>query len=138
HPDFVSNNKLYTYTSEPVSGPADFTVAIPGGESFNNQAVIAEWEIDPGNINQVGVTTRRELMRIDDPQFNHNGGTLRFGSDGLLYIAIGDGGNRDDDGSGHSAQGNGQDTGNVFGSILRIDVDTTDTGKQYAVPPGNP
>ena len=49
---------------------------------------------------------------------------INFGHDGKLYIAIGDGGNANDVGSGHSfPQGNGQDPHNVLGTILRIDTD---------------
>jgi len=59
---------------------------------------------------------------------NHNGGTVAFGPDGYLYLALGDGG-----GSGDPFD-NGQDPSTWYGSILRIDVSTT----PYAIPPDNP
>ena len=70
------------------------------------------------------------ILRIDQPQFNHNGGTLIFGPDKMLYVTLGDGGGADDQGQGgdnvgHSAQGNGQDTSNILGTIIRINPGAT-------------
>jgi glucose/arabinose dehydrogenase len=146
HPDFATvgsagYGKLYTYTSErrTVSGvtiPADFTVSSP---SFNHQSVVAEWSVDPQNPDAVDPTTRRELMRIDQPQSNHNGGMLAFGPDDLLYISLGDGGSANDVGNGHGTIGNGQDPSNVLGSILRIDPTGTNSANgKYGVPGDNP
>ncbi len=139
HPEYVQNGRLYTYTSEPVSGPADFTV--PAQLPFDHQSVVTEWQVpapaDPDAVVDLG--SARELLRIDEPQFNHNAGALAFGPDGYLYISVGDGGNRDDVGNGHSPGGNGQDTGNVLGSVLRIDVDGSNAmNGAYGIPPENP
>jgi glucose/arabinose dehydrogenase len=62
-------------------------------------------------------------------QDNHNGGGLRFGPDGMLYIAVGDGG------GGGDPQCRGQDRGNFLGKLLRIDVSGA---SGYTVPPNNP
>jgi glucose/arabinose dehydrogenase len=87
----------------------------------------------------VDPASARELMRIAKPQFNHNGGAVNFGPDHLLYIATGDGGEADDQGAGHTAQGNGQDTSNLLGKILRIDPQGNDAANgQYSVPLDNP
>ncbi len=140
HPGFPGSRKVYTYTSEPMDGTADFTVELSSG-SHDHQAVIAEWLLNPLDPNVVLTSSRRELLRIDEPQFNHDGGTIRFGSDGLLYIALGDGGRADDDADGHGTTGNGQNAGNVLGTLLRIDVDgggTTSSNGQYGVPTSNP
>ena len=100
HPGFSDSaspgfHKLYTYTSEPVSGPADFTVPITG--SFDNQGVLAEWKVSTGNPDVVDPSTRREVFRLDHPQSNHNGCKLAFrASDHYLYISIGDGGGGND------------------------------------------
>jgi len=72
--------------------------------------------------------TRRELLSIDQPYANHNGGMLAFGPDGFLYISTGDGG------SGGDAQGNAQSLDTLLGKILRIDPD----GDPYTVSGSNP
>ena len=153
HPGFndptsAGFRKLYTYTSEPVSGSADFTV--PSPEGFDHQNVIAEWRVSESNPDVVDPASRREIMRIDWPQPSHNAGKIAFRlSDGMLYIALGDGGGGNDLGSGHNpATGNGQDITTVLGKILRIDpldpaVTSADRGSvsangRYRVPASNP
>lgn len=140
HPGYATNGLLYTYTSEPVAAAADFST-IPVGESADHQSVVSEWQVpNPGNpASVVDPGSAREVLRIDEPQFNHNGGGLGFGPDGLLYVSLGDGGNADDEGAGHSPGGNGQDLGNVLGTILRIDPLGTDAANgTYGIPAGNP
>jgi glucose/arabinose dehydrogenase len=138
HPSFASNGKVYTYTSEPLSGTADFTTPVPA--TMDHQSVIAEWKVSTGDPNAIDTSTRRELLRIDKPQFNHNAGTLRFGPDGFLYFGLGDGGNGDDEGPGHlPITGNAQDTGNVYGKIHRVDVDGSNSANgHYGIPASNP
>lgn len=140
HPGYAENGLLYTYTSEPVGPAADFST-LPPGTVANHQSLIIEWHVpnpsDPGSV--VDPTSARVLLRIDQPQFNHDGGDLHFGPDGLLYIALGDGGRADDQGVGHGESGNGQDLGNVMGTILRIDPDGGNSANgRYGIPPDNP
>ncbi len=144
HPNFAISGqngfgRFYTYTSEASNGAADFTVPLPAGEQFNHQSVIREWTVDPTS-NVVTGASSREIMRIDQPQFNHNGGAVEFGGDGKLYVALGDGGAARDQGSGHNTTtGNGQDLSNVLGSILRIDpLGSNSANGQYGVPGDNP
>ena len=72
--------------------------------------------------------TRTQLLRIDQPYSNHNGGDIHIGPDGHLYIALGDGGGQGDPGN------NGQDRTSLLGKILRIDP----RGNPYRNPEDNP
>ncbi len=141
HPDYARNGLLYTFTGEPFVPPGDFTSTYPPGVLPNHQSVITEWRVpdpsDPQAVVDPG--SRRVLMRIDQPQVNHNGGCILFGPDGMLYITLGDGGAGEDEGPGHGATGNSQDLGNVLGDILRIDVNGRDSANgRYGIPPDNP
>lgn len=144
HPGFADAassgfGRMYTYHSAPLGGVADFTVPLVSQPTHDHQSVVSEWTLsDPAS--NVFSGTRRELLRIDQPQANHNAGALAFGPDDLLYIGLGDGGNFDDQGDGHTAGiGNGQDRGNVLGSMLRIDPLGNDSANsQYGIPTGNP
>jgi glucose/arabinose dehydrogenase len=140
--------KFYTYTSEPVTGAADFTV--PKTTAFDHQSVVAEWQVSAGNPDLADSASRREVMRVDEPQANHNGGKLAFRPGELyLYIGLGDGGASNDVGDGHNnITGNGQDLTTVLGKILRIDpldpaltagsTDPVSTNGHYRVPESNP
>jgi len=152
HPDFADPSKdgyrkVYTYTSEPVSESlaANFTTAeVPNGFEFNHQSVITEWHVSSNNADVIDTNSRRELMRIDQPQFNHDGGNLAFGPDHYLYISLGDGGGGDDQDfaggtDGHGANGNAQNTENIYGSVLRIDpLGNNSVNNQYGIPAENP
>jgi glucose/arabinose dehydrogenase len=158
HPDYDAPGapgfgRLYTYYSVPVDGPADFTTADPPppGREFNHQSVIVEWQVDPANPDRVDPGSARELIRVDQPQFNHNAGEVRFGPDGMLYIAFGDGGGADDEDGiaslggitfGHGPTGNGQNLETVHGSLLRIDplglTGAISANGEYSVPSDNP
>ena len=140
HPAYVDNGLLYVYTSEPAKGKADFST-MPKGEKPNHQTVISEWQVpDPTNPDSVvDPKSDRVLLRIHQPQFNHDGGALNFGPDGMLYISLGDGGGGDDDGIGHGEEGNGQNRSNVLGTVLRINPLGEDSANgKYGIPSDNP
>ncbi|GAB3083251.1 PQQ-dependent sugar dehydrogenase [Pedococcus soli] len=141
-PGYKHNGLLYTFTSENPTPSPDFTTQ-PGVTPGGGQTVIAQWKVRNARAEHpvVDPSTRRELMRIDKPQFNHNGGEIAFGPDGKLYIAIGDGGAADDQGPGHVAGGNAQSlaAGNVLGKVLRIDPHGHNSANgQYGIPRSNP
>ena len=74
-----------------------------------------------------------EILSVDQPQPNHNGGMLAFGpGDGRLYIGLGDGGGAGDPGN------HGQNPGTLLGSMLRIDVEQSRPSERYRIPAGNP
>ncbi len=139
HPNYKHNGKFYVYYSAPrrEGGPAP-------GVLWNNLTRLSEFKVSAANENMADVNSERFLLQLDDPQGNHNAGTIAFGpKDGFLYIAIGDGGGANDTPVGHvpdwylpNAGGNGQDIeANLFGNILRIDVDK---GVPYGIPADNP
>lgn len=151
HPKYASNGLLYTYTSERIEG-VDFQIA-------DHDSVITEWRVfDPASATTtVDPDSDRVLLRIHQPQGNHNGGAINFGikrDKNNLYISLGDGGNRDDQnrpsnitpsGSfqnalfGHPAIGNGQDSGTILGTILRIDpLGSNSNNGEYGIPSDNP
>ena len=68
------------------------------------------------------------VLAVEQPYANHNGGQIAFGPDGMLYIALGDGGSAGD------PHDNGQTPATLLGSLLRLDVRTP----PYVVPPNNP
>lgn len=142
-PDFQKvsapgHDRVFTYSSEAVTKPADFPI-VHGKEAPNHQSVIASWKVTAGG-GKVDPASRKELLRIDEPQFNHNGGMIAFGPDGFLYIGLGDGGGGNDLGPGHNPEiGNGQDKNVILGKMLRIDVNGSDSANRaYGIPKDNP
>lgn len=133
HPDFEDNGRYFVYYSAPLRDEAP--------ANWDHTSIVAEFRArlpddDPAAPFTTVDGSKRVVMRIDQPQFNHNGGSLSFGPDGYLYIALGDGGGANDVGIGHPPAGNGQTTTTLLGSILRIDVDSD--RQAYAIPEGNP
>lgn len=162
HPDYRHNGKFYTYTSERDTTGVP---TIPKATAFDpdHHNVVSEWiNANPGNPTSPSIGARRPLLRVEWPQFNHDGGDLAFGPDGKLYVSMGDGGGADDaDGqnfilalpkhpqlancsvvapiTGHQGDGNAQKLNTALGKILRIDVNPPFTpGKQYRIPSDNP
>lgn len=73
--------------------------------------------------------SEKRILAVKQPYANHNGGAVKFGPDGYLYIALGDGGSQGD------PFDNAQSGNSLLGKILRVDVDH---GDPYAIPPDNP
>jgi glucose/arabinose dehydrogenase len=96
-------------------------------DSGQLQSVLAAYTSPDGGVT-LDPASESILLTVDQPFDNHNGGHLAFGPDGMLYMALGDGG------SGGDPQDNAQDTHNLLGKILRIDVSS---GTDYTVPTDN-
>lgn len=134
HPDFRDNGRLFVYYSIPLrkSGP----------QGWNHTNRLSEFRVS-SDPNRVDADSERVIMEVDWPFMNHNGGQIRFGPDGYLYVPMGDGGGANDVGRGHNPDiGNGQDLASYLGKIHRIDVDNTGIGKTgnkpYGIPEDNP
>jgi len=89
---------------------------------------VVEYRADDGRVD---TSSAREILAVDQPFPNHNGGLLLFGPDGKLYIGLGDGG------SGGDPDRNGLDLSTLLGKILRIDP-APDGDSPYTVPADNP
>jgi glucose/arabinose dehydrogenase len=97
----------------------------------DGHTVVVEYTL--GDRKTVDRDSDREILVVEQPFANHNGGGLEIGPDGFLYVSLGDGGD------GGDPFGNGQDPTTLLGSILRIDPERAgDGGPAYAIPPGNP
>jgi glucose/arabinose dehydrogenase len=113
HPDYTTNGYFFVnYTN--TSG----------------NTAIARYSVNSSNPD-VANTSGTILMTISQPYSNHNGGSLRFGSDGYLYIGMGDGG------SGGDPENRAQNINTNLGKMLRVDVNTT-IAPFYTSPASNP
>jgi len=137
--------KFYLFYSAPSPNAAG------GSSPVNCRSTISEFAVSATDPNAADLSSERIVLAYDKPQSNHNGGQLRFGPDGLLYISIGDGGGQHDNQNGHTGGsgtaspgpagvlGNAQDKTVLLGKILRIDpLGNNGPGGQYGIPPANP
>lgn len=115
HPDYKTNGFFYV----------NYTASNP------ERTVIARYKVS-SDPDRADPASEQIVLTFDQPYSNHNGGQVSFGPDGFLYIGIGDGG------SGGDPQNNGQNRATLLGSIARIDINATVTGKNYGIPADNP
>ena len=90
---------------------------------------VDRFQVDPGNPNQADPGSQFNLLTVEQPYANHNGGHITFGPDGMLYFGLGDGGSGGDPGD------RAQDDQNLLGKMLRLDVSGPGA---YAIPADNP
>jgi glucose/arabinose dehydrogenase len=125
-PRHAETGDVFLYYSHKIGGrsAADLT----------RQSRVSRFRVGRDGDGPPRIDPESELVVLEVPQpwGNHNGGTIEFGPDGMLYIALGDGGAADDRG------GNGQNKGTLLGSILRIDVRLASASQPYRVPDDNP
>lgn len=155
HPNFSQRDGL----GQPLAGYGRFYVfysapspnATSGTSPVNCRSTISEFTVSATDPNVADANSERVVLAFDKPQSNHNGGQIRFGPDGLLYISVGDGGGQHDNQNGHTGGsgtsspglsgvlGNAQDKTVLLGKILRIDpLGNSGPGGQYGIPSSNP
>jgi glucose/arabinose dehydrogenase len=110
HPDYAQNGRFFVHYSRTGDGATQ----------------IAEYKRDAANP-ELAAVAGGVLFSADQPYPNHNGGSIEFGADGMLYIFLGDGGSAND------PQNRAQNLDEPLGKILRLDVDTF----PYTAPAGN-
>ena len=110
HPDYAENGSFYVYLANSAG---------------NIQ--VREYQVSAADPTQAD-TSFNVIITIEDEFATHLAGWIEFGPDGMLYIAVGDGGNPD----------SAQDLEDLHGKILRIDVDADDSERNYAIPDDNP
>jgi glucose/arabinose dehydrogenase len=119
HPDYANNGRFFVVYSAPLKN-----TKLKG---WDHTWTLSEFKADDGAAK---LDSEKVLLEIDEPYFNHNAGSIAFGGEGHLYLAVGDGGagndrdeaNKQIDPPGHVAGGNGQDLNLLLGKILRVDV----------------
>ena len=117
HPRFRENGEFFCY----------FT-----NREMPRKSIVSRFKLKAGSKDLADLKSEEVLMEIAQPFWNHNGGTIAFGPDGKLYVALGDGGAANDPFEA------GQRLDTVLGKILRLDVDRKDSGLNYAIPKDNP
>ncbi len=111
HPNFQENEQLFV--SFTTTGPIGYASEIGVLTSSNGGT---------------SFTSYRKVLSFDRPTLYHNAGGIAFGKDGYLYASFGDG----------AKDNNGQITTNLFGTVIRIDVDHPEGGLAYGIPSSNP
>lgn len=115
HPDFAQNGLFYV----------DYT------EAGSGDTRVERYTVSDADPNRADPASGEVVLSVVQPEQNHNGGHLRFGPDGMLYVSLGDGG------GGGDPNDNGQDPSTLLGTILRLDVGPG-CADPYCVPGDNP
>ncbi len=153
HPGFgnplsVGYRTLYTYNSEVIPTGGTVTYVAPNAATQTYRNVVNEWKMT-ADLAVIDPASRREVISFGKNATNHNGGTVTFGPDGYMYLALGDGGNANDVGASHvEPGGNAQNLTTPLGKMLRIDPinpaltpgsgDAASANGQYRIPATNP
>lgn len=120
HPRFSENRHFFVY----------YTASSP------RRGVLSRFTAEGSAVGHEGgradPASEHVILEVPQPFGNHNGATVLFGPDDLLYLSLGDGGDAND------PFGHGQNLGTLLGSIVRIDIDREEDGRRYGIPADNP
>jgi glucose/arabinose dehydrogenase len=111
-PDYARSRRYYVYFTDNAGA-----------------IVVEQYRASARNPNRTQRGSRRLVIRQPHPRYNHKGGQLQFGPDGMLYMGFGDGG------GGGDPDRNAQNLGRLLGKLLRIDPRP---GGGYTIPASNP
>ncbi len=117
HPDYRRTGEFYVFYT-------DKNAALTN--------VLSRFRVSKDDPNRADPDSEEQLLRVQHPFWNHDGGTVIFGPDGCLYLVLGDGGLAND------PYDNAQSLNTLLGKVLRIDVNRKGDGRPYAIPPDNP
>ncbi len=115
HPDYANNGYFFVYYT-----------------NNSGDTQVARYTVDGSDPDLADPASALLIIDADQPYSNHNGGCIQFGADGYLYIGLGDGGSGGDPGN------RAQNLQTLLGKMLRIDIDNTEGGNNYAIPSDNP
>ena len=112
HPKYIANHFVFV-----------FYIATDGS------SVVSRFKAKSDGLS-LDLSSERNILTLKHSAIGHNGGNIAFGPDGYLYIGLGDAGTFEGDLANHA-----QTTSDLFGSMLRIDINT---GDPYSIPVDNP
>jgi glucose/arabinose dehydrogenase len=117
HPNYKTTGEFFVFYTTKEAG---------------HHNVLSRFRVSKDDPDRADPASEEVLLRVQHKYWNHDGGTVVFGPDGYLYLALGDGG------LGNDPDGNGQNLNVLLGKILRIDVNKRDLEHTYGIPPDNP
>ncbi len=130
HPNYTENRKYYvSYITVQDSALAG------GGVTTHERSIIAERIADSATMRPATSDPERILINFCQPGWDHKGGGIGFGHDGYLYYTSGDGGNQE---LGNSVNNPSLNGASWLGKVIRINVDSMEVGREYAIPADNP
>ena len=131
-PAYEQNGHVFVYWSERIAEREE-TMGDGRRRASDRQSVISRFTVArDGDAPRVDPASELRVLEVFQPFGNHNGGTILFGPDGMLYVALGDGGAAND------LFGNGESLAMLLGKVLRIDVRGATAEQPYRVPADNP
>ena len=132
-PGYATNGFVWACWSERIPVRAE-VMANGDRHRSNRQSVIARYatRADAEGVRTADPASELRVLEVFQPFGNHNGGTIVFGPDGMLYVGLGDGGDAND------PFGAGQSKATLLGKVLRIDVRGATAAKPYTIPADNP